>query len=353
MKKNRKVYIITEKIGHGHKSVSDALEEVLKEQFNVTIIDYFSLIGESIDKSIGSVYSYLISNFPYIYKLIYNLIDREDSTSLMDMIIAQRLKNKIGDGIEDSILISTFPNPTIALSYIKAYRKYAVTTDYFAHAGWITKKIDGYFVANKEIKEKFNKAGINKEKIHITGIPIRKKFYKTCNIQEIKKQIGINNSKKTILLLGGGDGVIPDAKYIISIFENKYNIIVITAKNQSLKNALEKKQFRNTKIFGFVDNIEEIMSISDLAITKAGGLSLSELNLKRIPIIVYKTIPGQETDNTKYFILKNACIEINDKEKLKITANNILSGKIKVKGIIVNKRYPASEKITNIIQKEL
>ncbi len=353
MKKNRQVYIITEKIGHGHKSVSDALEEILKEQFNVIIIDYFSLIGENIDRSIGSIYGYLISNFPYLYKLVYSLIDRQDSTKLMDMMIAQRLKNKIGSGIEDSILISTFPNPTIALSYIKAYRKYSIITDYFAHSGWITKKIDGYFVANKEIKDRLYKSGVEKEKIHITGIPIRQKFYKDINIKEIKNNLGINNTKKTILILGGGDGVIQDAKYIISLFENKYNIIIITAKNKNLRNSLEKNANKNTKVLGYVDNIEEIMSISDLAITKAGGLSLSELNLKRVPIIIYKTIPGQETENTKYFIKNNACIEINDKEKLKITANNILSGKIKVDGKIINKRYPATLKIINIIQKEL
>jgi processive 1,2-diacylglycerol beta-glucosyltransferase len=355
MTKNNPIYIITENIGQGHRSVSEALKESIEDESGtkVVVIDYFSLIGQGIEKSMGNIYGYLILNFPYLYKLIYSLIDREDSSTLMDMLIAQRLKNKIGPNIKNAILIATFPNSTIALSFIKAHRRYAVITDYYAHQGWITKKIDGYFVANKEIKLQLKKAGINENTIHITGIPIKKEFYKKVNKLNIKKRLGINNSKKVVLILGGGDGVIPDAEYIVSLFDNKNNVIIITAKNNSLKKSLEKRNLKNTKILGYVDNMYELISIADLAITKAGGISLSELNLKRIPIIVYKTIPGQETANTIYFTKKHACKEINDKKELKITANKILSGKMKLNGIIVDKKIPAFNKIINIINKDL
>jgi processive 1,2-diacylglycerol beta-glucosyltransferase len=358
MEKKDNIYIINENIGKGHRAVSEALKEEIENKFKVSVevIDYFSLVSENIEKALGSTYKYIIGNLPYLYKIIYYiLINKEGSDySIMDMLIAQKLKSRIGEEkLQNSILISTFPNSTIALSFIDAYKKYAVVTDYYAHDGWITKKIDGYFVANNEIKEKFEKADIDKNKIHITGIPIKKKFYKTTNKSEVKKRLSINNDKKVILLMGGGDGIIPDAEYIISNLSQKYNIIVITAKNKKLKENLEEKNFPNTIILGYEENIEDIMGISDIAITKAGGLSLSELNLKRVPIIIYKAIPGQEKDNSIFFQKNNACIEINNKEKLKITVNKILSGKIELRGKIVDSKIPSTSKIIKFIEKDL
>jgi processive 1,2-diacylglycerol beta-glucosyltransferase len=43
-----------------------------------------------------------------------------------------------------------------------------------------------------------------------------------------------------------------------------------------------------------------LMSAADIVITKAGGLTVSEALTKRLPIIIYKPIPGQEQENAAY-----------------------------------------------------
>ena len=120
MKKKYNIYIINENIGQGHKAVTDALKEEIENKFkvNVEVIDYFSLVSENIEKALGSTYKYIIENVPYLYKIIYYiLINNEGSDySIMDMLIAQKLKSRIGEEklkkFHFDIYISEFNNST-------------------------------------------------------------------------------------------------------------------------------------------------------------------------------------------------------------------------------------------------
>ena len=51
---------------------------------------------------------------------------------------------------------------------------------------------------------------------------------------------------------------------------------------------------------GYVHNMEELMSVSDLIITKAGGLTVSEALTKQLPLVIFQSIPGQEEENAHF-----------------------------------------------------
>ncbi len=51
--------------------------------------------------------------------------------------------------------------------------------------------------------------------------------------------------------------------------------------------------------FGFINNAEELMAVSDVIITKPGGSSIAELlNMGLSPVFI-AAIPGQEQENIK------------------------------------------------------
>jgi processive 1,2-diacylglycerol beta-glucosyltransferase len=52
--------------------------------------------------------------------------------------------------------------------------------------------------------------------------------------------------------------------------------------------------------FGFVNDVERLMSVADMIITKAGGLTVSEALTKRVPLVIFRPIPGQEEKNANY-----------------------------------------------------
>ena len=63
-----------------------------------------------------------------------------------------------------------------------------------------------------------------------------------------------------------------------------------------------------TDVLGFCSNMNELMSVADLIITKPGGLTTSEAMVAIGPAIVYFTTPspGQETANADY-LLERGC----------------------------------------------
>jgi processive 1,2-diacylglycerol beta-glucosyltransferase len=61
-------------------------------------------------------------------------------------------------------------------------------------------------------------------------------------------------------------------------------------------------QHPNIKVLGFTRDINKLMDLSDLLITKPGGMTCTEGLSKGIPMLFYEPIPGQEEVNCEYFV---------------------------------------------------
>jgi 1,2-diacylglycerol 3-beta-galactosyltransferase len=74
-----------------------------------------------------------------------------------------------------------------------------------------------------------------------------------------------------------------------------------------LKNRLETRTWNIPhKIYGFVQNMPDLMRAADVLITKAGPGTISEAFIAGLPIILYNRLPGQEEGNVLYVIGEGA-----------------------------------------------
>jgi UDP-N-acetylglucosamine:LPS N-acetylglucosamine transferase len=153
---------------------------------------------------------------------------------------------------------------------------------------------DAYFVACEEIKNCLVKKGINNEHIYISGIPVRQEF-KTYNFSPVRQ------SYKNILIMGGGIGLIPKCDEILFRLNQMSNIIVtvITGKNNKLYRSLKNK-YPNIRIFGYSDNISQLMNSADILISKPGGITLFEAINSELPIFIIKPTLAHEIINADY-----------------------------------------------------
>ena len=123
----------------------------------------------------------------------------------------------------------------------------------------------------------------------VLGIHILAKvrgFSKEYNRQEILKEFNLEDNKKTILFFAGGKyGLATKNVYdFIEIFARDFKdiqVIAISGQNEKIFNKfnqiVEKYHSKdNIKILEFTDKVPELMSISDLVITKPGGITTSE-----------------------------------------------------------------------------
>ena len=79
------------------------------------------------------------------------------------------------------------------------------------------------------------------------------------------------------------------------------SIIVVNGKNKSSYDWILAQKFKNQIIaLPFVENVARLMTIADLVITKAGGMSIMETVTMKKPTIVTEVYPGQEEPNAQF-----------------------------------------------------
>ena len=57
---------------------------------------------------------------------------------------------------------------------------------------------------------------------------------------------------------------------------------------------------RNLPVFGYVDNVRQLIAAADFLVTKAGGLTLAEALAAELPVISFGSLPGQESRNERF-----------------------------------------------------
>lgn len=161
---------------------------------------------------------------------------------------------------------------------------------------------------------------IDKNKVFSTGIPISSKFLKHYDKKEILDEFGLEENKTTILFFGGGEFGL-GKNQTVEIFENlvknfnNIQIIAIAGKNLKMKSNFENiiklnHKSNSVKLLEYTNKVPELMSISDLVISKPGGLTTSESLASNLPIIIINPIPGQEEENAEFLEKKHCGIWI-------------------------------------------
>ena len=153
------------------------------------------------------------------------------------------------------------------------------------------------------------------KRLHV-GLPNNKKL----NIDINKK---INFLKKLIFIYGGSQGsqnLINNFLLLIKTIDdrelNKLKFIIQCPKKQ---NEILKKNLKNLKldyhIKSYYDDIDNILSETDIAITRAGAGTINDLIRYRVPSIIFplpNSIYNHQYYNAKFLLDKKACIVINE-----------------------------------------
>lgn len=162
----------------------------------------------------------------------------------------------------------------------------------------------------------------NAKSIKITGNPVRK------NLSLISKEmalefLGLDKSKRTILILGGSRGAhslnvvgvaaLPflssrdEIQVVWQTGKDDFNWVVGEAKRVGLKSRIE----------AFFNKMEMIYPACDLAISRAGATTLAELAVVGIPSILIPypfASENHQEHNARYFERNGACIVVLNRE---------------------------------------
>ena len=267
-------------------------------------------------------------------------------SSRANKVMAIKLKNLIEEKSPD-LIVSTHPFSSQMVSYLKKKGKIHCTlatilTDFASHEQWLIghEYTDFFFVSNDNMKQELCDYGVEEDKIYITGIPISDRFFEKFDRNKITKMFDLNPEKKVILFFGGGEfGLGKDRTVQIfnSLITNipDYQIIAISGKNEKMKKSFENlvKELNVTgrvKILGFTDKVPELMSISNIVVTKPGGLTTTEALASYLPMIIINPIPGQEEENAKFLETHGVGIWIKKEYNPDIVISNLFQSEEKL-----------------------
>jgi processive 1,2-diacylglycerol beta-glucosyltransferase len=81
----------------------------------------------------------------------------------------------------------------------------------------------------------------------------------------------------------------------------------------------------NVSIYGFVENVHQLMAVSSCIIAKAGGLTLSEALALQVPVFIYRPFAGQEKENAVFLSKEGAAYISQHVEELALQISRFLS----------------------------
>ncbi len=330
----------------GHRSAAIAIEKALKtlkpdtEILNINAFNYTNPVAE---KVVNRIYMSVIKSTPQIWEYLY------DNPVVMKKI--ERLKKNLHklnspkfkilfDKFKPDAVICTqaFPCGMVAdykRTYNSALPLIAVLTDYVPHAYWVYDKVDYYITPSDEISRQLIQKEVPPEKIKNFGIPFDHKFNKTVSRNEILQKLKLKANVPVLLIMGGGQGLGPIKTIVKSLEKSKFDFqeIIIAGTNKKLYNSLKKKIKKCKKIillFGFIDNINELMDAAAIIITKPGGITTAEALIKGIPMVIVKPIPGQEENNSRYLTEKGVAVKIDKPKEISSVVENLLANPAKL-----------------------
>ncbi|MCD8025826.1 MAG: glycosyltransferase [Clostridiales bacterium] len=327
-----KILIFSASTGGGHKRAAAAVESKIKSispQTEVRTVDAMKAIGRTYDKTICNGYHFMATKVPHFYGECYKITDRKTlmykAVMRSNTIMAKKLLKTIADFNPDIVIIC-HPFITTMVSKLRELGKIdvkaiSIITDYAAHRTYIVPHIDAYVLASPKMAAKLtDEYGVDKSLIHPLGIPIFDRFTEPFDKAEICRREGLDPNLPTVLLMAGSFGVTAVYDFYKELAERGRDMqfIIITGKNQHLYDTLEKLIKKtgtrnNTKLLYFVDNVEDYMHISDIIVTKPGGLTVTESLACGLPLAIYSAFPGQEYDNAEYLIDNGAAFMLDKK----------------------------------------
>ena len=367
----KKVLIFYGSYGAGHLSAARSIKEYIDNNYKdvkTEIVDCIEYINKLLNRVTTKTYDELSKKAPWAWEKVYTKsqsgpLSKISNTS--NKIMSIKL-NKLLHEFHPDLIISTHPFSTQMCGILKEKGKInckiaTVLTDYAPHNQWLAHSdyIDYFFVAHYGMKKSLEETGIPASKVFATGIPLSNRFLAHYNKKEILKSVGLEPGKKTVLFFAGGSSHYASGN-IYEIFESfiesfpNMQLLTITGRSPKLKKHFDElvevtDTGKNLKVLSFTDKVPELMSVSDLVITKPGGLTTTESLASGLPIIVINPIPGQEEENAKFLEDQKVAIWLKKDDDIKQKLTELFNSPYALKDMKIRARLLAKKNSTRDI----
>ncbi|MBI4227227.1 MAG: glycosyltransferase [Candidatus Omnitrophica bacterium] len=314
--------------GEGHRRAAEAVAAAAAERRDVTVALRDCLEGAEpwFRRTYTDGYLHLVRRAPAAWGALYQAMDRAGTTGWLRALRRwgnARQERGFADWLiarQPPVVIATHFFPVEVIAALKRRGRLraklvCAITDWLPHAFWLCPGVDRYAVAADATRDALMRRGIPSAQIRVTGIPIDHRFAGAPGRAALAARLGLDVSRRTILIGSGGFGLGPVEALVqtLGAVRGPYQLLVVAGRNEALRRALEALRPRLAHpmiVYGFVTNMDELMAVADLLISKSGGLTCAEAMARGLPMLVIAPIPGQETRNSAVLARAGAAVQV-------------------------------------------
>jgi processive 1,2-diacylglycerol beta-glucosyltransferase len=338
-KKKIMIFYISKHSGHYHAAM--ALEQAFSLQsrdVDVVKINAITHTNPILGNIVNRAYLEVINKKPEIWGRIYDNPEFMKKTKRARAALHRFNMSKIRKLIERTSPDIVYCTQAFPCGLVADYKRtlsvslplVGILTDHAPHSYWLYDEVDFYVVPSPETGKKLQEKGIPPEKIKAFGIPVAPKFRERHVRDGIIDEFGLKKDMPTVLMMGGSQGLGAMEETVLALGNaplRKYQIVAVTGSNKrlyrKLKKHVESNGLDHVSILPYVGNIDLLMEVSDVIVSKAGGMTTAEALAKSLPMVIVNPFPGHERMNTDYLVGKGVAVEVTECAHLKDKLNEL------------------------------
>ncbi|MFM7678728.1 MAG: MGDG synthase family glycosyltransferase [Roseiflexaceae bacterium] len=306
--------------GGGHRSGAAALHAALlrhphAQGLEYNTIDMITSTGLPLLRNAPGLYDDLSTRWLPLFNLLFQLTNgrrRIDTISQIAYVSAQRNIYRTIESYKPDLIVSVHPLANRFIgharrTYNMPFRFITVVTDLVSlHTAWGDLDADLCIAPTHEAVDLLIKQGMPAENVVYAGFPVHPKFTAcTLTADEARAQTGLDKARYTLLVTAGGVGSGRLRELVVALHNTHPDaqLLVVTGRNAQLRAELQRLALpAHVHIYGFVDNMEQLMAASDVVVTKAGPGTLMEALVMRRPVIITEAVGIQERGNIDFVL---------------------------------------------------
>jgi processive 1,2-diacylglycerol beta-glucosyltransferase len=353
-----RILVLSASVGAGHLRAAQAVEMALRQLDPAAVVknvDVLELTNPLFRRLYGKAYLDLVNRAPHALGYFYDLLDRPTSprhrADRLRFLVEKLNLRKFHKFLKAEpwdVIVNTHFLPAEIIAHLRTRGELStphmtVTTDFETHRLWVNQPCELYCTATDEGAAYLQHWGVPAADTRVTGIPIHPLFSQPRERAACLAHLGLSGDRPIVLQLAGGFGVGPIEQLYRALLEIDVplEVIVVSGRNAALKQQLELvavPERHAAHVLGFTDQMDELMAVADLVVSKPGGLTTSETLARGAAMVIVNPIPGQESRNSDYLLEQGAAIKINNLGTLTYKLRQLLGDPARLQSLKANAR---------------
>lgn len=310
--------------GGGHRAAARALAQTLEQwypgEFEPVLCDPLGGPGSAwLLRRVAALYGLSIRFAPWVYGSIYYTSDWRGGVRFLRSTLLTLAHRPVAEAIAAQRPVAIVNlHPLTGSAAVRAREKgcrdtpvLTVVTDLVnPHSSWHDRKADRIVVPPTALGWARRPKRLGDRKVEI-GLPVSPPFatgvLRGAERAALRRRLGIDEQRFTVLLTGGGEGaggIARRSKAILRHFDD-INVVAICGRNRRLKESLDELRAEypdRLTVNGFVDNMADWLRTADVLVSKAGPGTIAEATCCGVPLLLTSHVPGQERGNTEFVV---------------------------------------------------